>query len=381
MARAFPQQSNTPHRMRRITIAAPCFLALVTPALLTLGTEAQIIQNSSFETPLVGLANNFWSFQYNPTGAVWTFSCNAGIAANGSGMMYYAPHPICPDGNQFAFLQGSGGIGGSISQVFSNSMPGTFAFSFFASQRESVGASFESQEQTITVLVDGISVGSFTPADTNWYSFQTTPIPLVPGNHFLTFTNLPVAGDATAFVDSIGVSQFTNSAYIAFSGSIQTWIVPQAGLYQITAFGAQGGNSASDYGAMLGGLGAEVSGEFNLTAGEVLNIVVGGQGNNGAAWDPNTYSCGAGGGGGGTFVYGSTELLEVAGGGGGGGQHDGGVPGPASATGTSGDWTGGGRREPRFRRARGPSPVHLVGGYLCRDSRSSGQWRRGRRLV
>src|ERR1700730_6347380 len=60
-----------------------------------------------------------------------------------------------------------------------------------------------------------------------------------------------------------------------YTGSPDTFTVPVTGTYRILAFGAQGGNSEAGGG---GGLGAEIGGEFSLTAGETLNIYVGGAG-------------------------------------------------------------------------------------------------------
>src|SRR5258708_7395524 len=57
---------------------------------------------------------------------------------------------------------------------------------------------------------------------------------------------------------------------IGYTGSSTTFTVPTTGTYDIVAFGAQGGG--------FGGLGAEIGGDFYLTAGEVLTIDVGGQG-------------------------------------------------------------------------------------------------------
>ncbi len=58
-------------------------------------------------------------------------------------------------------------------------------------------------------------------------------------------------------------------------GSVVTFTVPVTGTYRILAFGAQGGATT---GSFAGGLGAEIGGEFSLTAGEVLQIAVGGGG-------------------------------------------------------------------------------------------------------
>ena len=93
-----------------------------------------------------------------------------------------------------------------------------------------------------------------------------------------------------------------------YSGVLQSWIAPVTGTYRITVVGAQGGEGPGCCG-YVGGLGAEMAGTFSLTAGSVLEIAVGGQGQS---------SVGNGGGGGGTFVVGAlNNPLIVAGGGGG----------------------------------------------------------------
>jgi hypothetical protein len=84
------------------------------------------------------------------------------------------------------------------------------------------------------------------------------------------------------------------------------------GTYDITAYGAQGGNAeypAWDGGP--GGFGAEMEGQFAFAQITTLTILVSGGGSDGEF---------AGGGGGGSFVVNGTTPLVVAGGGGGGGQ-------------------------------------------------------------
>ena len=108
---------------------------------------------------------------------------------------------------------------------------------------------------------------------------------------------------------------------------IQEWTVPLTGTYTIAAWGAQGGNGSNTSGSSTttGGLGARMKGEFALTAGEILKILVGQKGSEetSAGYRPS-------GGGGGTFVVKSdnTKLIIAGGGGGGGdpsyGQTDGG---------------------------------------------------------
>jgi hypothetical protein len=119
-------------------------------------------------------------------------------------------------------------------------------------------------------------------------------------------------------------------------GSIQHETITNAGTYSITADGAQGG-SGLGAGAGAGGEGAAVSGDIYLAAGTVLEIVVGGEGDNGTSGE------GGGGGGGGSFVIetndGTTSvdiILAVAGGGGGGGGGGGII---ASSSGGGGETT------------------------------------------
>jgi len=96
---------------------------------------------------------------------------------------------------------------------------------------------------------------------------------------------------------------------------IQEWVVPASGSYLITARGASGGRGkAGNALANNPGYGARLTGTFALTAGTILRIVVGQDGQNQQNTD------GGGGGGGGTFVVTSTgTILLIAGGGGGGG--------------------------------------------------------------
>ena len=69
-----------------------------------------------------------------------------------------------------------------------------------------------------------------------------------------------------------------------------TYIVPVSGIYDITAWGAQGGAG----GVGVGGEGAEIGGHVSLTAGDQLTLLVGGSGGPGS---------GGGGGGGGALSW------------------------------------------------------------------------------
>ncbi|MDQ3049217.1 MAG: hypothetical protein M3R27_16850, partial [Bacteroidota bacterium] len=150
-----------------------------------------------------------------------------------------------------------------------------------------------------------------------------------------TFTNAGAAGmngPLQTAVDAAYASTTLASSVTVVSGGIQQWTVPVTGIYTIEGYGAQGGNAPSNN--LTGGNGAYLKGTFTLTAGTVLNVVVGQIGA-----DAGSGSSG----GGGSFVYsgaiGGTGLLIAAGGGGGGG-HDIANGGAGSATTTPISGTG-----------------------------------------
>lgn len=110
------------------------------------------------------------------------------------------------------------------------------------------------------------------------------------------------------------------------TGTIQEWTAPISGSYRITASGAQGGGPE-------GGLGAQMTGTFELTAGDLLRVLVG---------QPGTYGGGDHSGGGGSYVATSDDQpLVVAGGGGGGSIASDFSHGAITKSGQSGDASGG----------------------------------------
>ncbi len=96
-----------------------------------------------------------------------------------------------------------------------------------------------------------------------------------------------------------------------FTGSVQTYTVPETGEYEIILAGAQGGSSSD---GNAGGMGAVVGGDIFLKQNELLRIFVGGAGYSFLGY--------AGGGGGGTFLGNPNKVFFIAGGGGGGGYGD-----------------------------------------------------------
>ncbi len=174
---------------------------------------------------------------------------------------------------------------------------------------------------------------------------------------------------------NVGESQRFN-----YTGGIQTFTVPQSGIYQLDVYGAKGGNATQDYGSYTatGGNGGHSKGYIKLKKGTLLYVGVGGAGsqdNGGAGYNGGGTGAGnisgntSGGGGGATHIalengtlasigYSKFVSLKkgliVAGGGGGAaivgwhgskfnGGNGGGVSGGASSSATGASQTGGGK--------------------------------------
>lgn len=146
--------------------------------------------------------------------------------------------------------------------------------------------------------------------------------------------HLITAATASALGFAFGGAAQAGTVF-SYSGAETTFTAPEAGVYEIVAFGAQGGTEGQSAGAGVGGLGAEIGGDLMLTKGETLTILVGGIGvsRTDQAW---------GGGGGGSFVANGSTPLVVAGAGGGGVAGDSPSQGGAGLAGSSGGGSNGG---------------------------------------
>lgn len=140
---------------------------------------------------------------------------------------------------------------------------------------------------------------------------------------FLTIAAVSALSGAFAVCGHAKAGEITSSYSDGYAG----YTVKVSGLYEIIAYGAQGGAGVNSIGsAGVGGLGAEIGGEFRLTKNESLLILAGGRGGGGSGigigniYSSGTFIGGGGGGGGGSFVFGPNMTpLVIAGGGGGGG--------------------------------------------------------------
>ncbi|MEI6764814.1 MAG: glycine-rich protein, partial [Bacteroidota bacterium] len=162
-----------------------------------------------------------------------------------------------------------------------------------------------------------------------WYDAPTGGNLISTTANGANYNLLPVS-TTTYYAEAVSISNLTatfNNTSTGQYGSLQYWTVPSGVTnINIDAYGAQGGNSS--YGT--GGKGAKMSGNFNVTPGQTLTIMVGQQG-------PSQGN--DGGGGGGTFVVDNTNTPLIIAGGGGGASYSGptnGIDGTTSTSGTSG---------------------------------------------
>ena len=136
---------------------------------------------------------------------------------------------------------------------------------------------------------------------------------------FSTFTFKSIVGRGSRDGPSFSQMQSEYSGQGFMSGNFfeqgasngyQKWTVPADGDYEIEAGGARGGRDLNN--GQYDFWGAKIKGDFTLTSGDTLEMVVGVGGNQ--YYSPHANRCG---GGGGSFVIKGNQPLLIAGGGGG----------------------------------------------------------------
>ena len=177
---------------------------------------------------------------------------------------------------------------------------------------------------------------------------------------------------------------------VILNKGIQIWTVPVTGSYVIEAAGASGGNGSHHwvYPAhwKLGGLGAKITGTFQLDQGTKLNILVGQEGTTATVyrryWWYRRYMPGTGGGGSFVTLWDDTPLI-VAGGGGGGGSRENftnGDPGQTTRNGSQcGGTQGGGGKVCNAKTGQDDFSLVAGGGAGLRGNGSSNSWARAPR--
>ena len=304
----------------------------------------------------------------------------------GSSVIFTTTTTAIPDTTLYYNIAGSAGIGAS--DFVSNSLTGSFPLVSGVGSTTLTLSNDTTTEGTETFYMNvrtgnpsGSIVGvssSVTINDTSLspplYSF--TSATFTPGGQ--TGRTGPTLAQAISGLTGTGVDAWkNNTAYFNTTNGIQLWTVPITGTYRIEAFGAQGGQN-NNY-TTITGYGAVIRGDFILTKGEIIRILVGQKGID------LSRSCAAASGGGGTFVvrtpYNTNgSILVIAGGGGGYGTNPGtAIGGTISNTGTNdgnnstaGGSSGNGGNRPL------PTPCNIVyvsgsgGGFFSNGGGPSG---------
>ncbi|XP_044182553.1 leukocyte tyrosine kinase receptor-like [Acropora millepora] len=201
-------------------------------------------------------------------------------------------------------------------------------------------------------------------------------------DHKYIFTTLGARG-AFGPTSTAGYQGTSLEDQVILKKGIQIWTVPVTGSYVIEAAGASGGDgtdrSVSPAHRKLGGLGAKITGTFQLNQGTQLKILVGQE-----ATTATAYLNRPGGGGGGSFVtlLDDTPLI-VAGGGGGGGARENftnGDPGQTTRNGSRcGGTQGGGGKVCNANTGQEDFSIGAGGGAGIRENGRSRRWERAPR--
>ena len=144
-----------------------------------------------------------------------------------------------------------------------------------------------------------------------------TVTPVFGGSVTYNFTNCTatgITGPSQAQVNTAYTATPLAGQVTVTGQGIQQWTVPTTGLYTLTSAGASGGFTPQ----AIGGRGRIITTQVNLTAGDVINILVGQEGGRAEFSSPGY----TGGGGGGTFIINQTTNtpILISGGGGGAGE-------------------------------------------------------------
>jgi len=185
--------------------------------LLTPGPPAPSVGNPSFETPGVEGCPNF---KYQPSGAAWTFSSNAGITAAGCTKAFNAPMAPSGGGSQVAFIQACGGPCGTflsatgpvtLSQTVAGFLAGhSYQIVFYAAGRPAGGGCSDScTELNFSVLVGPADVLDVTNPPTAAFQRYKTKTFTATGTATISFSGTAQSQDNTSFVDLVSIQDVT----------------------------------------------------------------------------------------------------------------------------------------------------------------------------
>ncbi len=241
------------------------------------------------------------TFNYTVTltgGGCGAFSASGTITVNPIPDVNQPANQVVCNGAPTAPVNFTGSVAGTIYNWTNN----TTSIGLAASGTGNI-ASFTAINATNAPVVATVTV---TPSTTGGSGANTF--------NFTTCGASGIAGPSQAQANTAyAATPLAGQVTIVGSG-VQQWVVPTTGIYTITAGGASGGYTP----LAIGGRGRVITTQVNLTAGNVINILVGQEGGR-AAFSTPGYS---GGGGGGSFIINQTTntAILISGGGGGAGQ-------------------------------------------------------------
>jgi hypothetical protein len=219
---------------------------------VALATSQDTVIDGGFEAPVLP-AN---TYTVAPSGATWQFLGLAGISNNNSGIT--SGNPGAPQGAQVAFIMDNGGM--SYADYLD---AGSYSLSFLAAQR----AKYQTQSESIEVLVDNSVVSVITPASTSYTTYQTVNFSVAAGMHTIELAGLsPATASSVAFVDQVSLTATRNTLS---DGGFETPALP-AGTYGIAPsgsgwqFAGLAGVSANNSGFTAGNPGAPGGAQVGL---------------------------------------------------------------------------------------------------------------------
>jgi hypothetical protein len=174
----------------------------LTTTLAAGSAHAVTVVNYSFEVPSMG-----GSYQYDPSGAGWTFSGYSVIANYQSGFYFSTP----PDGTQVGVLQSASNNGSSIDQVLSGLASGdSYTVSFYLADRANPNGT-RYLANPVTVSFDGTNIGTYTPTSIDFQLFTAT-FTAASASGDLMFLAAANGGDLDTGLDLVTVSAAAPSA-------------------------------------------------------------------------------------------------------------------------------------------------------------------------
>ncbi len=160
------------------------------------------VPNFGFETPSEGTGSS--AYQYNPSGASWTFtpsSSNGGSGITANNTIFSSSNSPAPQGVQVAFIQRTG----TMSQSLSGFVPGaTYTVTFSAAERGTTNVA----GQTWNVTLNGTTIASYAPGQAaTAYTNYTAAFTATAATNTLAFVGTDTgSGDNTVFIDNVVIT-------------------------------------------------------------------------------------------------------------------------------------------------------------------------------